>query len=296
MHNQEPLILIVDDDDSILTLLKLGIKNKGYRVEEATNGEEGITVYQRCQPDLVLLDAVMPVMDGFTCCQNLCQIAEENNQEISILMLTFLDDQKSIDQAFAAGATDYINKPIYWAVLFQRVSRLLNAHQKSLHDKKVTSELLQFQAYENIFRNVLHSDEQINQNILDEIRLFFNVDRVIFYSLKSKSSFQSYEKNMSGIEIEDIPNLTLLNDYNSTYKKGELLTIKAVDEANFKEDAIAFFNQYQVKSLAISPLNKKQQLFGLLGLYQSRINRVWEDIEKKRLRDLTQLLILKNCK
>ena len=236
----------------------------------------------------------MPVMDGFTCCQNLCKIAKDNHQEIPILMLTFLDDRESIDKAFEAGATDYITKPIYWAVLFQRVNRLLNAHQKSVNAKKVTSELIQFQAYEDLFRSILHTPEQINQNILDEIRLFFNVDQAIFYSLNSKSTLQSYGDNMSPIEVKNIPDLTLLNDYNSAYKKGELLTITNIDEANLNDEAVAIFNQLQVKSFAVAPLNQKRQLLGLLGLYQLGKNRVWEELEKQRLTDLTQLLILKD--
>jgi PleD family two-component response regulator len=143
-----PLILIADDDSSIRSLLKLAIQSKGYQVEEAANGEECLAKYARCQPDIVLLDAVMPVMDGFTCCQRLRSLP--GGAQIPILMLTFLDDRESIDRAFQTGATDYLTKPIHWAVLFQRVQRLLSASETlikadaiaSLHQANVRSLLI----------------------------------------------------------------------------------------------------------------------------------------------------------
>ena len=163
---QASVILIIDDDNSIRTLLKLGITNKGYRVEEAVNGEEGISVYQRCQPDLILLDAMMPVMDGFDCCQKICQLAKENNQTSPpILMLTFLDDKDSIDKAFTAGATDYITKPIFWAVLFQRVNRLLSASKDTLKLDQLSIQLQKSQGYESLFHELLNADNVFSQAI-----------------------------------------------------------------------------------------------------------------------------------
>jgi PleD family two-component response regulator len=104
-----PLILIVDDDSTVRSLMKLAVQSKGYRLEEAANGEECLAKYLRCQPDLILLDAMMPVMDGFTCCDRLRSLPD--NSQTPILMLTFLDDRDSIDRAFAVGATDYLTKP-----------------------------------------------------------------------------------------------------------------------------------------------------------------------------------------
>ena len=294
-NESKPLILIVDDDDSIRTLLKLAIKNKGYLVEEATNGEEALSVYQRCQPDLVLLDAVMPLMDGFTCCQKLCAIAQENNQEIPILMLTFLDDQTSIDQAFEAGATDYITKPIYWAVLFQRVNRLLSAHQNNLNYQKAKIELKQLQTYQDLFRNILHSECFLEQNILDQIRSCFAVDRAIFHQLKSKSTLQSCSDNLSTFQLEDISDLTLLKNYNSQYQQGELLSIVNIDNLSLSDKQITLFNSYKIKSFIVVPLiNQKQQLLALLCLYQSSKTHNWQDLERQKLIDLTKLFLLKN--
>ncbi|MFN5514402.1 MAG: PleD family two-component system response regulator [Cyanobacteriota bacterium] len=122
---RSPLILVVDDDNALRSLLVLALRGDGYQIEEAVNGRDCLAKYQRLQPDLVLLDAMMPEMDGFEACQNLKTLAGDS--PLPILMITFLDDRDSIEQAFACGATDYITKPIHWAVLKQRVRHLLAA-------------------------------------------------------------------------------------------------------------------------------------------------------------------------
>lgn len=123
----QPLILVVDDEKSMRILLSKAMEKAGYQVAEAKDGEECLAVYDRLQPDLILLDAMMPVMDGFTCCNQLQKLPR--GDRIPVLMITGLDDQASVDRAFEVGATDYITKPINWAVLRQRVRRLLDQSQ-----------------------------------------------------------------------------------------------------------------------------------------------------------------------
>ncbi len=137
VQNQKdpPLILIVDDDKSMRILLRQAMKKEGYQVAEAKDGEECLAVYERLQPDIVLLDAMMPVMDGFTCCTQLQALFEGEmpsgtlRDRTPVLMITGLDDQASVDRAFEVGASDYVTKPIHWAVLRQRVRRLLQQSQ-----------------------------------------------------------------------------------------------------------------------------------------------------------------------
>ncbi len=119
------LILVVDDDDLIRMHLCDLMQQAGYQVAEASNGLEALAAYTRLQPEIVLIDAIMPVMDGFTCCTQLQQLPGGANTPI--LMITALYDQASVERAFAVGATDYITKPIQWQVLRQRVHRLMQA-------------------------------------------------------------------------------------------------------------------------------------------------------------------------
>ncbi|OUL17783.1 PleD family two-component system response regulator [Nostoc sp. 106C] len=151
LSKQPPLILVADDDKTMRVLLRKAMEQEGYRVVEVNDGQQCLDAYDTIKPDIVLLDAVMPVMDGFTCCKQLLKIARNNlmsalasfdtdsalgNTVISklwertpILMITCLDDEESVNRAFEAGAMDYITKPIHWAVLRQRLRRLLQQAQ-----------------------------------------------------------------------------------------------------------------------------------------------------------------------
>jgi diguanylate cyclase (GGDEF)-like protein len=138
-----PVILVVDDDQFTRQLLRRVMEKEGYRVIEAANGEQGLEAYKHLKPHLVLLDALMPVMDGFTCCTHLQTLGKEDLLEhetyvdeafqdaarTPVLMITGLEDQESVDRAFAVGATDYLTKPIHLAVLRQRVRRIIQQSQ-----------------------------------------------------------------------------------------------------------------------------------------------------------------------
>ena len=121
--SKPPLILVVDDEKTLRLVLRRVMQQEGYEVVEAVDGEEALQVCQQKQPDMILLDAMMPGMDGFTCCAELQRRLEEDCPPV--LMITALDDGPSVDLAFKVGATDYVTKPIHWAVLRQRVRRLL---------------------------------------------------------------------------------------------------------------------------------------------------------------------------
>jgi CheY-like chemotaxis protein/nitrogen-specific signal transduction histidine kinase len=132
-----PLILIVDDDELVRSILCEKVRQDGYQVMTARNGEEAIVIYQEIRPDLVLMDGVMPGMDGFECCEQLQQLP--GGDLTPVLMITGLDDSASLDRAYAVGAADYITKPIHWPVLRQRVNRVLN--QSHLHRELEASNL-----------------------------------------------------------------------------------------------------------------------------------------------------------
>ncbi len=121
------LILVVDDDHLVRMQLRELLEIVGYRVAEASNGEEALAIYSQLQPDMVLLDGLMPGMDGFTCCAQLQKLP--GGDRTPVLMITALYDEASLERAYAAGATDFITKPIKWQVLRQRVRRLLEASQ-----------------------------------------------------------------------------------------------------------------------------------------------------------------------
>lgn len=135
-HDDEPVvsgtILVVDDDRSVRMALRKVLENEGYLVIEANDGFEAIKYCERQCPDIILLDAMMPSLDGFEACARIRALP--NSGLVPILMVTALDDQASIEQTISCGATDYIPKPVNFRLLRKRVARLLK-DSRAEHDR-----------------------------------------------------------------------------------------------------------------------------------------------------------------
>ena len=116
-------ILVVDDDRATRRLMRHKLERDGYVVEEAADGRSAITAYQRTSPDIVLMDANMPETDGFAACSQIRN--QPGGKTTPVLIVTSLDDEGSIAEAFQAGATDYLSKPLNWAVLHHRIRRVI---------------------------------------------------------------------------------------------------------------------------------------------------------------------------
>ncbi|MEH2084090.1 MAG: PleD family two-component system response regulator [Nostoc sp.] len=138
-QESQSLVLIVDDEPFIRLILRNFLEREGYQIAEAENGIEAINVFNQLHPDIVLLDAIMPDMDGFECCTQLELL--DCNKHTPVLMITGLDDQESVDRAFAVGAIDFVTKPIHWPVLRQRVKRLIQQSQLQQKLEAVNLEL-----------------------------------------------------------------------------------------------------------------------------------------------------------
>lgn len=133
-----PLVIVADDDPSMRLMLQHILEKEHYQVLEAANGQEALKLCYTNRPKLVLLDAVMPEMDGFITCKNL----KEKYPQLPIIMITSLDDDQSVERAFQVGADDYLTKPINWSVLRHRVSQVflnqqLNPQQESVLEQRI---------------------------------------------------------------------------------------------------------------------------------------------------------------
>jgi signal transduction histidine kinase/CheY-like chemotaxis protein len=116
-------VLVVDDDQLTRMMAARVMIKRGYNVVEASNGLEALQVFEDYYPDVILMDAMMPKLDGISACERLQKLP--GGSETPIVMITALDDAETVNRAFNAGATDYITKPINWAVLMRRVERIL---------------------------------------------------------------------------------------------------------------------------------------------------------------------------
>ena len=135
ISQQPQQILVVDDDRTKNMALVDAFLKENYEVEEASNGMHALNICKRRMPDLVLMDAVMPELNGFDACQMIRDTAQ--GADIPVLMVTALEDEDSIVRAFSSGATDYIAKPINFSVMKQRVARLIKANKAEKDVKKL---------------------------------------------------------------------------------------------------------------------------------------------------------------
>lgn len=137
MNNAGQKILIVDDEPDILELIEYNLKKEGYQVFTATNGQEGITVAKKVHPDLIILDIMMPKMDGIEACRLMRAIPEFKNT--FMVFLTARSEEYSEIAGFNVGADDYIAKPIKPRALVSRINAILrrNAGTEEVSENKL---------------------------------------------------------------------------------------------------------------------------------------------------------------
>ncbi|HSH68155.1 MAG TPA: response regulator transcription factor, partial [Bacteroidia bacterium] len=123
MDTNKNKILLVDDEADILEFLSYNLKKEGYRVFTANNGKEAVTVAKKENPDVIILDVMMPDMDGIETCREIRDLP--GLKDVMIAFLTARNEDYSQIAGFEVGADDYINKPIKPRVLISRIKALL---------------------------------------------------------------------------------------------------------------------------------------------------------------------------
>ncbi|UCB55174.1 MAG: EAL domain-containing protein [Thiotrichales bacterium] len=122
-YEEHPVVVLADDDPSIRLMIRHVLESEEFDIVEAADGLEAIKAVEKHHPALVLLDAVMPGIDGFTTCK---QLKDKGYTDVPVMMITGLDDDASVERAYDVGAIDFITKPIKWAVLKHRVRSVVS--------------------------------------------------------------------------------------------------------------------------------------------------------------------------
>ena len=133
--NMPPKILIVDDEPDIIEFIKYLLDREDYLVETATNGSEAIQKAKSFKPDLILMDVMMPIMDGIEACRQI-KLAPET-KGVFIVFLTARSEEYSEIAGFEAGADDYINKPVKPRVLLSRIKAILKRGKNPDYEQTV---------------------------------------------------------------------------------------------------------------------------------------------------------------
>jgi len=121
-------ILIVDDEEDVLELVRYNLDKNGYKIETAKTGEEALTKARAKLPDMVILDLMLPGIDGLSVCKKLK--GDSKTQNIPVIMLTAHSDPRDIDKARAGGILEYITKPFDPMELREKIANAMS-HSKS---------------------------------------------------------------------------------------------------------------------------------------------------------------------
>ena len=141
--SHQPEVLLVDDDEVNLLLTALALRDRGFTLVEASSGDQALALLRDWTPDIIVLDALMPGLDGFATCRALRKLPGFEN--VPVLMLTGLDDDASITRAYEAGASDFYVKATQWSLLAGRLQYLLRASRTRIELERSKSKLARAQ-------------------------------------------------------------------------------------------------------------------------------------------------------
>ena len=192
--SEMPVVLLVDDNAINLQMLHKTLEDQGYRLLSATSGEGALRIAQKAKPDLILLDIMMPGIDGYETCTRLK--ADETTQNVGIIFLTALQATEDKVRGLSLGAVDFITKPFDSDEVVARVRRQLDVH----HQQKALMEKNQQLAGQLEKALQLSSGDSANRN--EQIKSLISMgesDRVEFkstlrWNLKSERSEKGIEK------------------------------------------------------------------------------------------------------
>ena len=140
---ERPKVLLVDDDEVTLMLTAEALRERGFEITEANSGERALAMLADWSPDIIVLDAMMPGLDGFETCHALR--AAPGFENMPVLMLTGLDDEASITRAYQVGATDFFVKSTQWSLLSGRLRYLLRSSRTRQELERSKSKLARAQ-------------------------------------------------------------------------------------------------------------------------------------------------------
>jgi len=205
--------------------------------------------------------------------------------------LGFYFSDRSIDQAFQAGATDYITKPIHWSVLRQRVRYLL----ASSH---ILKQAEQQKNWEIFFRDIL---AQLSVSglrwesltpLLNQCRLFFQIERILLYQFKNQQYLEAIASGYPSVQDFSLTDLILEKVYLESYQQGKTIAIADLEQIKLLTAQQETFARLKTKAILMVPILIKEKLWGLLCVHRAETQTAWEETTLERFQDLAHLFAL----
>ncbi len=168
-------VLVVDDEDNIIELIRLGLRYEGFQVEVASDGEQGIALAQRIDPDLVILDVMMPGIDGIEVCRRLR--SNPTTRDVPVLMLTAKDEVGDRILGLQTGADDYLTKPFDFYELLERIKAILRrqSRAKSLQGDANINDATQVLQFGDLLMNTSTREVTRNGNLIELTATEYNL-------------------------------------------------------------------------------------------------------------------------
>ena len=239
-NNRSKAILIVDDTPDNLLILFSYLEDKGYRILLAEDGETGLQIARSKSPDLILLDVLMPDIDGFETCRRLK--AEADTKDIPVIFLTALSEKVNKVQGFKLGGVDYITKPSEQEEVLVRIQTHLNLRQMGQDLDKRNREQQQALEFEALLRQVTDKlrdsldEKQILATATQQLAEVLNLQscQIELYDSEQVTATIQYEHSLSlplsqGIsrKVEDHPEL-----YEQLFQKNPIQLVEKTPQFN----------------------------------------------------------------
>jgi len=218
MKNSNPLVLIVDDDRAARYLARNSLEHNGFEVTEANDGVAALTMFKERCPDIVLLDIVMPNMDGYTVCAEIRKTLY--GKYVPIVMMTATDDLESIQRAYDIGATDFLIKPINQVIMCHRIryifraKELADSHRKSEACLTKAQKIAKIGHWEwDITNNKLELSDQLRNILGLDSNILFNdmTDLLDFIPNNDKENVRSFYQKILNKECSSAIEHRLIN-------------------------------------------------------------------------------------
>ncbi len=262
-------ILVVDDTRNNLRLLVGLLTKQGYKVRPASSGKMALAATLAAPPDLILLDIMMPEMDGYEVCEHLK--ADDRTRDIPIIFVSAMNEVEDKVKAFAKGGVDYITKPYQSAEVLARVETHLTLRylQKNLEQRN--RELATFNQIGQIFSSTLDLD-QVMETVLTEIQYLLDIVSISFWRLEPETNELVCQQakgpgsNVVGWRLEMGQGIT---GWVAEHGESMLVPDTWLEELHFK--GVDKDTGLIVRSMLSTPLRIKGKVIGVLDLVDTRI-------------------------
>lgn len=270
MIYSKPLILVVDDGPKNIKLLRLILEPAGYAVLAATTGTMAVQLAQTELPMLILLDLMMPEMDGFAICQRLKEI--ESTKHIPVIFVTARDDVQAESLCFAIGAADYITKPINFPVVLARIKAQLALER-------------QRRGLEDMFHNVIESAP-------DAFILADSQGRIVRINARAEQMFGYTRQDLIGEAVETLIPMRLRRQHEGQRQahagSGQNETIMGTNLMCLRQDGSEF-----PADINLSPLQTQNGLL-VMSVVRDVTARHRADLALAESRQLLRQLLSQN--